>query len=249
MTDFPRSTGTVELDRPPVDQAARFEAVANAAIAARGAENGQAELDRKNRERLEADARHELLAGAPAKERDALRKQQEQLRRAEATVHAAEAAAGQAREADILARIGGQKVSERAVQEADARYVQATKDRGIAQKMVAAMEARIIANVRAEQRRVADATQQEIWKQWTAATATARAGIAAIETLEKLHAADIEVSRDIEASTGALPVRWSSTHEQVVPIKGFGEQHVTTPNLEISSALREQMAELAERLG
>jgi len=51
------------------------------------------------------------------------------------------------------------------------------------------------------------------------------------------RAAEIEPARDLEASSGALFVRWSITHGQAVPIRDVGRQHGTTPDLDIEITL------------
>ena len=232
-----------------IDQATRFEQAALQAIATRNEENGQADADRKARERLEREANQELLAAASPKDRDILRKEQERLRRASAAVHIAEAAVGQARDEYVVGRVGGLNVSERAIDATDAKYQKAKRDRALAQDVVERLEARMVAQVREDRRKRAEAALADIAGRWKATSEKLLGAFDLVGELARLHGAEQEAARDFAAASGNLPVRWSTTHERPVPINGFGQEHVKTPELDIGITLdgalvtREQLAD------
>ncbi|HEV2006070.1 MAG TPA: hypothetical protein VGQ85_05590 [Candidatus Limnocylindrales bacterium] len=234
-----------------IDQSVRFQEVAEAAIATRDQETGQAETAAKAAARLAREAAEEDLARAPEREREALAKERMRLAQARAAIAQAEQAASQARDSLVTARVSGQATTDRAVTMADAKLATAKRDAGTAADIVERLETRMIANVRAERRKQATASLAEIAARWKAVSARIVGTYDLIEELAALHAAEEAAAHDLASASGEPAFRWSFTHETKIPTKGLGAEHIKTPELDISIVLGVAIVtrdELADRL-
>ncbi len=174
------------------------------------------------------------LESAPPKDRSLLDKERKRAADAKRDEARAQATAQAAREELVMARVDGRPANERRIDEADKQLARATRNREIAEDVVRRLEQRIVAAVREERGRRADADLTDVRKNWDASVTRLVDALGAIDELTGLHMAELRAAREKAASLGAVAFRWKADRTETERVVGAGLDHVATPEVSIT---------------